>query len=238
MAELVPASGRRLLGLAGPPGAGKSTLAESLVRDLPAGVAVVVPLDGFHLAQAELVRLGRAERKGAPDTFDVAGFVALLQRIRAAGIGCAGVRCAGTDEANPSAADTENGNTDAAGTPARDVPLPGPEDARVVYAPAFRREWEEPVAGAIPVGPGHRLVVVEGNYLLLDGPWAPVRTLLDECWYLDLDDEERVRRLVARHEHFGREPQEARAWVMRSDEANARQVTAARGRADRVLRLG
>jgi len=74
---------RRLLGIAGPPGAGKSTLAAQLARAL-APAAAVVPMDGFHLANAELARLGRRDRKGAPDTFDALGFTALLRRLRAA----------------------------------------------------------------------------------------------------------------------------------------------------------
>jgi pantothenate kinase len=73
---------RHLLGICGPPGAGKSTLAARLVAAL-GGAAVYVGMDGFHLAQRELERLGRAERKGAPDTFDAAGYVALLARLRA-----------------------------------------------------------------------------------------------------------------------------------------------------------
>lgn len=76
--------GRRLLGIAGAPGAGKSTLTALLAEELPAGSCVVVPMDGFHLADAALQRLGRLDRKGAPDTFDAAGYVALLQRLRAA----------------------------------------------------------------------------------------------------------------------------------------------------------
>lgn len=75
---------RRLLGIAGAPGAGKSTLAAAVV-DALRPLAVLVPMDGFHLANAELVRLGRREWKGAPDTFDAAGYVALLRRLRAAG---------------------------------------------------------------------------------------------------------------------------------------------------------
>jgi pantothenate kinase len=73
---------RHLLGICGPPGAGKSTLAARLVEAL-GGRAVYVGMDGFHLAQVELARLGRTERKGAPDTFDAAGYVHLLARLRA-----------------------------------------------------------------------------------------------------------------------------------------------------------
>jgi pantothenate kinase len=83
LAELLAASPRTLLGLVGPPGGGKSTLAQALLEALP-GQAVVVPMDGFHLANSELARLGRAARKGAPDTFDSAGYVALLRRLKAA----------------------------------------------------------------------------------------------------------------------------------------------------------
>ncbi|HEY1915174.1 MAG TPA: nucleoside/nucleotide kinase family protein [Streptosporangiaceae bacterium] len=84
-AELAAVPGpRRVLGLAGPPGAGKSTLAAVLAA--AAGPrAVVVPMDGFHLAQAELIRLGRLGRKGAPDTFDAAGYIAMLARLREPG---------------------------------------------------------------------------------------------------------------------------------------------------------
>lgn len=81
--ELAAGPGRRLLGIVGAPGSGKSTLSAHLGAAL-GDRAVVVPMDGFHLAQATLERLGRADRKGAPDTFDSAGFVALLRRLRAA----------------------------------------------------------------------------------------------------------------------------------------------------------
>ncbi|MDR6857829.1 nucleoside/nucleotide kinase family protein [Variovorax guangxiensis] len=187
---------RRLLGLVGAPGSGKSTLARALEQALP-GRAQVVPMDGFHLAQVELQRLGRAERKGAPDTFDSAGYVALLRRVREQR----------ADE--------------------------------IVYAPEFRREIEEPVAGAIAVLPQTQLVITEGNYLLLqEDSWAEVAPLLDEVWFVEVDDALRVERLVRRHQQFGRSAEEARAWVAQTDEPNARRIAATRERAHRVIRIG
>jgi pantothenate kinase len=86
--EDLPARARRLLGkertilgICGAPGAGKSTLAAQVVEAVGAA-AVTVPMDGFHLHDDELARLGLSERKGAPETFDVGGYVALLQRLR------------------------------------------------------------------------------------------------------------------------------------------------------------
>jgi pantothenate kinase len=183
---------RRLLGVAGAPGAGKSTLADRLVREL-APAAVLVPMDGFHLANAELRRLGRADRKGAPDTFDVDGYLALLRRLR------------------------ENG-------PA------------AVYAPLFDRELEEAVAGAIRIEHDVPLVVTDGNYLLAgDGGWERVRPLLDEVWFVQVDEQTRVERLIRRHVAYGKPPDAARTWVSRSDEVNARLVAATSDRADLIV---
>jgi pantothenate kinase len=72
--------------------------------------------------------------------------------------------------------------------------------------------------------------VTEGNYLLLDGPFSPVRDLLTECWYVDVDPALRLERLVARHERHGRTHAAAAAWVARTDEPNARLVGATRDR--------
>lgn len=188
---------RVVLGIAGCPGAGKSTLAGWLAARLTAAglPAAWVPMDGFHLADVELARLGRLDRKGAIDTFDADGYLALLRRLHA-------------------------------------------ETAGVVYAPAFDRELEQPLAGAIAVPPSARVVVTEGNYLLVpDGAWRQVRGALTEAWFADADDDVRRERLVARHVRFGKAPDAARAWVSAVDEPNARLIAATRGAADLVVDL-
>jgi pantothenate kinase len=193
VAELLAPGSRRLLGIAGPPGAGKSTLSAQILAAFH-GRCVVVPMDGYHLAQSELDRLGRAGRKGAPDTFDAAGYVALLRRLR--------------------------------------DPVPG----ETVYAPEYRRDLHNGVAGAIPVPADVPLVITEGNYLLLDEHgFGPVRGLLDLCWYVDLPDDVRTQRLVARHTRFGKAPGAAHAWTHGPDQRNADLVAATRTRADAVV---
>jgi pantothenate kinase len=106
----------------------------------------------------------------------------------------------------------------------------------VVWAPAFERTLEQPLAGAIAVPSEAELVVTEGNYLLLDRPeWQAVRAELDEVWFLDCPDDARRARLVARHVEFGKSPAEAEAWVGRVDDPNAVLVENTRARADRVV---
>ena len=180
---------RVLLGIIGPPASGKSTLAARVAAAV-GDVAVVVPMDGYHLHDAELARLGLSDRKGAPETFDVAGYAALLRRLRN-------------------------------------------ETDHAVYAPEFDRSREESVAGAIGVHPWHRLVITEGNYLLLDSPgWSDVLPLLDETWYVEVDDDLRRDRLVKRHMANGRSPDEALRWTNASDQANAEIVARTRKVAD------
>ena len=91
---------------------------------------------------------------------------------------------------------------------------------------------------AHPVPPAARLVVTEGNYLLLDqAEWRAVRAQLDEVWFLETDDEVRRHRLLARHVRFGKTPDQADAWVARVDDPNAALVRSTRLRADRVVTL-
>jgi pantothenate kinase len=192
------ADGRALLGLAGCPGAGKTTVAEALVvaaaEVLGADAVAHVPMDGFHLADRQLDRLGLRDRKGAPETFDVDGYLALLRRLQ------------------------------------------DPAEERTVYAPVFERDLEQPLAGGVAVAPGVRLIVTEGNYLLLDRPgWRDLRSVLTETWFVDVAAEERVRRLVARHELFGKPRDAAVAWVATVDEPNAELISASRHRADLVV---
>jgi len=188
LSSLPPLPTGRLLGISGAPGAGKSTLAAALAA---AHGLSVVPMDGFHYADVELVRRGLRERKGAAETFDAPGYAALLARVAA-------------------------------------------READVV-APAFERDLEQPLAGALHV-PADGLVVTEGNYLLLDEPrWAAARVHLDEVWHLRVPDDVRRERLVARHVAFGKTPAEARAWVARVDDPNGERVEAAAHRADRVI---
>jgi pantothenate kinase len=73
--------GRVVLGITGPPGSGKSTLAQAVCDEFGPELAAYYPMDGFHLSNAQLERLGRRDRKGAPDTFDSAGYIATLRRI-------------------------------------------------------------------------------------------------------------------------------------------------------------
>jgi pantothenate kinase len=200
---LVTPGRRALLGIVGSPGSGKSTLAEALLAalraDTPPGAdadwVAYVPMDGYHLADVELERIGLRHAKGAPDTFDAGGYVALLARLR-----------------DPDPADD------------------------VIYAPAFERTLEQPLAGAIPVLREARLVLTEGNYLLLDtGRWPAVRPLLDEVWFCGLRDDVRSARLLARHVAFGKPPDAAAAWVASVDEPNAALIEATRVRADLVV---
>lgn len=79
----IPPGKRVIVGIAGAPGAGKSTVAEAIVTSVPS--SVLLPMDGFHLPQARLVELGRRERMGAPDTFDIDGFVATLRAVKNSG---------------------------------------------------------------------------------------------------------------------------------------------------------
>lgn len=189
---LATRGGRHMLGITGSPGAGKSTLATQIV-DALGDIAVLLPMDGFHLAPNQLVALDRMATKGAINTFDVGGFTRLLIRLHTA-------------------------------------------DEECVYAPTFRHNLEEPIAGAIAVPIYVPLVVVEGNYLLAEGDgWERVRPLMAEVWFLEPEDDLRTDRLITRHMEFGRDREAAHERATGSDQVNAELVTATKGRADVMI---
>lgn len=185
---------RRVLGLLGAPGSGKSTVATLMVERMGASVAIV-EMDAFHFSDELLVQLGRRNRKGAPDTFDVDGYVEILRRLR-----------------EPDACD--------------------------IYVPIFDRSLDTSVGSAQLVDSDCKLIITTGNYLLLnDEPWPRLRPYLDQSWFLEPDEDQRLDQLIARHVQYGKTPEEAREWVMCSDQRNAELVQGSRDNADWVVRV-
>jgi pantothenate kinase len=188
---------RAVLGITGAPGAGKSTLVDALLGAVAERCGedwvAHLPMDGFHLADVQLRRLGALDRKGAEHTFDGAGYAHTLGRV-----------------------------------------LSDPEEW--IYVPGFERTLEQPLAAALVIPPSARLVVTEGNYLLLpSAPWTLARAQLAEVWFVTTEQDTRLERLIARHVEFGKAPAAAEEWVLTSDEANAEVVAATAGLADRVV---
>ncbi|MFT3942290.1 MAG: nucleoside/nucleotide kinase family protein [Ancrocorticia sp.] len=184
-----------ILGIVGAPGAGKTTLVESILAWSTANNLTVawLPMDGYHLADVELTRLGLLHKKGIIETFDGYGYVNTLRRIR-------------------------EGNEP------------------VVYAPAFERDLEQPIAGALPIASGADLVLTEGNYLLDPSkPWTGVRDLVDEIWFVDASSETRRARLMTRHVQFGKSPQQASDWIDDVDAPNGVRIRTQMDRAHRII---
>lgn len=186
---------RVIIGLVGKPGAGKSTLSSFLLKRLPKETTALVPMDGYHLSNAQLALLGRADRKGAPDTFDSYGYANLLHQIK----------------------------TNTSGE---------------IYFPIFHREIEESIAAEGVIHPHTSLILTEGNYLLLerDG-WSQIAETLTETWFIDIDNDKRMARLVARHIKFGKTPSVAHAWANGTDAQNAELIETTRASADVIIYL-
>jgi pantothenate kinase len=195
-AIMARASGRDrlIVAIAGAPGSGKSTLAERLRDKIEASGerVAVVPMDGFHFDDRVLVARGLLTRKGAPETFDVAGFRHLMMRLRAR-------------EAD-------------------------------VAIPVFDRSIELARACAAIVPAETRIILAEGNYLLLDeAPWDSLAGAFDLTVWLDVPVDELERRLVRRWLDHGFAPDKARDKALSNDIPNARRVAAGSRKADFTL---
>ena len=193
-AALLARPGRTVLGIAGGPGTGKSTIAQKLVTEL-GDVAAYVPMDGFHMKHAKLEANGTVADKGMPHTFEGAAFADFLERLKSA---------------------------------------TGP-----VNGPGYSRKIEDTVDDAFTVPATARLLVVEGNYLLLaTAPWWRVKPLLDRSVYLEIPAETVRTRLMKRHAEEGLFTAERnRAHIERVDLVNYDTIQRSRPRADIAIDL-
>lgn len=202
-----------IVGLAGPPGAGKSTVASEVVRRvntfwsqkhtkgsaalLPTKeIAAMLPMDGFHLYRAQLDAMEDPKeahaRRGAPWTFNPSLFLKCLHTLRTEGS---------------------------------------------VYAPSFDHGVGDPVENDIFVKPQHKIVIVEGNYLLLEEDvWTEIRDLFDEKWFIDIDIDISMQRVLKRHIATGKEPDVAAWRISYNDRPNAELILESRKNADLVIR--
>ena len=195
---------RFILGIAGPPASGKSTLAAALREALnrryggvgrEGEVAAIAALDGFHYDDRVLLARGHRPRKGAPFTFDAEGYAALLARLAA------------------------------------------PPSGEAIAIPVFDRDLELSRAAAALVEPHHRIVIAEGNYLLLgDARWRRIRERLDFSVFLDVSEETLRQRLTARWLGHGYGSEEAREKTEANDLVNARPVVRTSVKPDLRLR--
>ena len=192
--SLLSRPGRTVLGIAGGPGTGKSTIAQKLVASL-GNHAAYVPMDGFHMKHAKLEANGTAVDKGMPHTFEGAAFADFLERLKSA---------------------------------------TGP-----VSGPGYSRKIEDTVDDAFTVPATARLLVVEGNYLLLaTAPWWRVKPLLDRAVYLEVPVATVRARLMKRHAEEGLFTEERnRAHIERVDLVNTDTVQRSRQRAESAIDL-
>ncbi|CAM0949078.1 unnamed protein product [Alopecurus aequalis] len=201
-----------IVGLAGPPGAGKSTVASEVVQRVNTRwsqnhekgssinsneeIATMLPMDGFHLYRSQLDAMEDPKeahaRRGAPWTFSPSLFLKCLQTLKKEGS---------------------------------------------VYAPSFDHGVGDPVENDIFVKPQHKIVIVEGNYLLLEEDvWREIRDMFDEKWFIDIDIDISMQRVLQRHIGTGKEPDVAAWRISYNDRPNAELIMESRRSADLVIR--
>lgn len=199
LAGMDASSGRILVGIAGAPGSGKSTLATEIVDAIVArdgaGAAALVPMDGYHLDNAELDQRGLRAVKGAPQTFDVAGFTGLVRAIRT--------------------------------------------QSTLIRYPLFDRALDRTIPDAGQLDPATSVVVLEGNYLLLQsGGWQDLHPLFDLTVMLSVPMAQLRDRLVARWLTYGLVQADAVARAEANDIPNARLVIGNSAAAHLTLQVG
>lgn len=188
---------RFLLGITGGPGAGKSTLADLLMKKtnevLQQERAVVIPMDGYHYHNDVLVEKGTLPLKGIPQTFDSQRFVTLIKEIAS-------------------------------------------DNTATMYCPAYDRALHNPVEDSIVIENKHKIIIIEGNYLLLGTyPWNELADLFDESWFIDTPLTITKERLISRHVLTGRSVEEALRKINSTDAPNAELIIQARHRATKVI---
>lgn len=181
----IASASRLLIGIAGIPASGKSTLAKQLVdqtNKLVDGQAILVGLDGWHLSRVQLdafpdPALAHA-RRGSHWTFDAAAYLTFVHRLR--------------------------------------QPISG--GCGAITAPSFDHALKDPTPDAVRIRPMHRLVIIEGLYVYLSiEPWAEAGRMLDERWWIEVNEGDAKNRLILRHVASGVAKDEAEAkW--RADE--------------------
>ncbi|CAK8543526.1 unnamed protein product [Lathyrus sativus] len=200
------------VGLAGPPGAGKSTIAHEVARRInklwqeeassfdsqvqPPDVAVVIPMDGFHLYRSELDAMKNPEeahaRRGAPWTFNPMRLLTCLKNLKVHGS---------------------------------------------VYVPSFDHGVGDPVEDDIFVNLQHKIIIVEGNYLLLeDGVWKEISSLFDEKWFVDIDIDKAMQRVLKRHISTGKTRDIAEQRIENNDRLNAELIMKSKKNADIIIK--
>lgn len=190
---------RFLLAITGGPGAGKSTLAGLLMKNinkvLQEEIAILIPMDGFHYHNDILVKKDLLPLKGIPETFDSWQFVKLIKDIAS-------------------------------------------QKVEKLYCPAYDRALHNPVDNAIIIENKHKIIIVEGNYLLLDtDPWNKLAELFDESWFIDTPLTTTKERLVSRHVRTGRSVEEALEKINSTDAPNAALITQSRHKANKIITL-